>query len=54
MFIEFIPQMEPILARPVRIEDGAAVVPDVPGHGIEFDETALARYDVTSAVGGEG
>ena len=47
MFIEFIPQMEPILARTVRIEDGQAIPPQTPGHGIEFDAAALARHDIT-------
>jgi L-alanine-DL-glutamate epimerase-like enolase superfamily enzyme len=51
MFIEFIPQMEPVLAHTVRIEDGYAIAPGGPGHGIEFDPAALARYDVTA--GGE-
>jgi L-alanine-DL-glutamate epimerase-like enolase superfamily enzyme len=50
LFIEFIPQMEPVLARPVRIEDGFAIPPDRPGHGIEFDEAALGRYDITGDV----
>jgi L-alanine-DL-glutamate epimerase-like enolase superfamily enzyme len=50
MFIEFIPQMEPILARTVRIEDGYAVPSDAPGHGIEFDAAALDGYDVTAPV----
>lgn len=46
MTVEYIPQMEPILKKPVRIEDGYAVPPDAPGHGIEYDEDALARYEV--------
>lgn len=47
MFIEYIPQMEPVLARKIRIEDGHAIPPDVPGHGIEFDQHALKRYEVS-------
>jgi len=46
MMVEYVPQMEPILKRPVRIKDGYAVPPDAPGHGIEYDEDALARYEV--------
>jgi L-alanine-DL-glutamate epimerase-like enolase superfamily enzyme len=47
MFIEFIPQMEPVLAHPLRLEAGDAIPPQAPGHGIEFDPKALSRYDVT-------
>ena len=46
IFIEYIPQMEPVLKRKIKIVDGYAVPPDVPGHGIEFDEQALRRYEV--------
>ena len=44
MFIEYIPQMEPILRRKIKIVEGNAIPPDVPGHGIEFDQEALRRY----------
>ena len=47
IFIEYIPQMEPVLARKLQIVDGCAVPPDVPGHGIEFNEQALEQYEVT-------
>ena len=46
IFIEYIPQMEPVLKRKIKIVDGNAVAPEVPGHGIEFDEEALRRYEV--------
>lgn len=46
MFIEFIPQMEPILKKQLRIEDGYAIASDTPGHGIEFDDEALTRFEV--------
>jgi len=46
IFIEYIPQMEPVLKRKIKIVDGNAIPPDVPGHGIEFDEEALRRYEV--------
>lgn len=45
MFIEYIPQMEPVLRRKIRIVDGCAIPPDVPGHGIEFKDEALAHHD---------
>ena len=42
MFIEYIPQMEPILQRKIKIVEGNAIPPDVPGHGIEFKSEALS------------
>lgn len=44
VFVEYIPQMEPILKRPVLRRDGHAYPFDAPGHGIEFDEEALERF----------
>jgi L-alanine-DL-glutamate epimerase-like enolase superfamily enzyme len=46
MFVEYVPQMEPVLSRPSRIEDGAIVPPSGPGHGVEFDGAALRRFEV--------
>lgn len=46
VYVEFIPQMEPVLARKLRIESGLAHPSDVPGHGIVFDEQALGRYEL--------
>ena len=43
VFVEYIPQMEPILKRPLIRRDGYAYPFDTPGHGIEFDEEALER-----------
>lgn len=34
----------PIIAQPFEVVDGHAIVPDRPGNGIEWDETAVARY----------
>ncbi|HEY6969185.1 MAG TPA: mandelate racemase/muconate lactonizing enzyme family protein [Candidatus Angelobacter sp.] len=47
MFIEYIPQMEPVLARRLQMVDGCAVPPDLPGHGIQFKEQVLELYEVT-------
>ena len=44
--IEYVPQLEPVLKQRVRIEDGYAIPSDAPGHGIEFDEKALAKFEV--------
>jgi L-alanine-DL-glutamate epimerase-like enolase superfamily enzyme len=46
VFVEYIPQMEPILARPITRRDGYGFPFDVPGHGIAFDPDALERFTV--------
>lgn len=46
MFIEYIPQMSPILKKTVEIKDGFAIPFDAPGHGIEFDADALDKFEV--------
>lgn len=45
MFIEYIPQMESVLNRKLRLVEGKAVPPDLPGHGIEFNEEAVQHYE---------
>jgi L-alanine-DL-glutamate epimerase-like enolase superfamily enzyme len=44
VFVEYIPQMEPVLARTLPRRDGFAIPFDAPGHGIVFDRAALDRY----------
>lgn len=34
----------PILAQPLRFEAGCAIIPDLPGTGIRWDEAAVRRY----------
>jgi L-alanine-DL-glutamate epimerase-like enolase superfamily enzyme len=34
--------LERFIAEPLRIEEGFAVAPERPGHGVEFDWQALA------------
>ena len=46
MFVEYIPQMDPILKTHLQIKDGFAIPFDAPGHGIEFDAEALKKYEV--------
>jgi L-alanine-DL-glutamate epimerase-like enolase superfamily enzyme len=50
VFVEYIPQMEPILKRPVMMQDGCAIPLDTPGHGIEFDPRELDRFTVRKAM----
>jgi L-alanine-DL-glutamate epimerase-like enolase superfamily enzyme len=35
-----------LLARPLALRDGAYVLPDGPGLGVEPDEAALRRYRI--------
>jgi L-alanine-DL-glutamate epimerase-like enolase superfamily enzyme len=39
--------LDRFIAEPLRLEHGAAVAPDRPGHGIEFDWAALERLRVS-------
>jgi L-alanine-DL-glutamate epimerase-like enolase superfamily enzyme len=47
VFVEYIPQMEPLLKRPLTRRDGYGIPCDAAGHGIEFDAEALQRFTVT-------
>jgi L-alanine-DL-glutamate epimerase-like enolase superfamily enzyme len=46
IFVEYVPQMEPILKRPITIRNGYAIPPETPGHGIEFNPDALVDFTV--------
>jgi L-alanine-DL-glutamate epimerase-like enolase superfamily enzyme len=46
VFVEYIPQMEPILARALVRRDGYGLPFDAPGHGIVFDPEALERFTI--------
>jgi L-alanine-DL-glutamate epimerase-like enolase superfamily enzyme len=46
VFVEYIPQMEPVLLRPITRRGGFAIPFDAPGHGIEFNQEALERFTV--------
>jgi L-alanine-DL-glutamate epimerase-like enolase superfamily enzyme len=50
VFVEYVPQMEPVLKRPLQHRGGFAMPLDVPGHGIEFDPDALDRFAVRDAA----
>jgi L-alanine-DL-glutamate epimerase-like enolase superfamily enzyme len=52
VFVEYIPQMEPILKRPVNRRGGFGIPADSPGHGVEFDPEALERYTVRKGQAG--
>jgi len=42
-WLEYVDWAKPILAEPLRIENGSAIVPDTPGSGIAWNEAAVAR-----------
>src|SRR5438094_10171586 len=46
VFVEYVPQMEPLLARTLPRREGYGIPFDAPGHGIEFDPEALQRFTV--------
>ena len=53
VFVEYIPQMEPLLKRTLQRRDGYGIPSDAAGHGIEFDPDALERFTVRQTSGPE-
>ena len=45
-WLEYVDWANPILREPMEIVDGAAIVPDRPGTGIEWNGEAVARYRI--------
>lgn len=43
-WLEYVDWATPVLARPVEIRDGHALIPDAPGTGVSWDEAAVSRY----------
>ena len=43
-WLEYVDWANPILAEPLKVEDGHALAPDTPGIGISWDEEAVQRY----------
>ena len=44
LMLEHIPWLEPVFERPVRIEQGCALVPKEPGAGTDVRAEAIAKY----------
>lgn len=45
-FLEYVDWANAILAEPLAIVDGAAIIPDRPGSGMVWDEKAVMRYRI--------
>ncbi len=45
-WLEYVDWAAPILAEPLRIADGMAMVPDRPGSGLSWDQDAVRRYRI--------
>jgi mandelate racemase len=43
-WLEYVDWAAPVLQEPLQIRDGMAMVPDRPGTGVTWDESAVARY----------
>jgi len=43
-WLEYVDWAEPILQTPLRIDNGEAVIADVPGSGVEWNEAAIERF----------
>jgi mandelate racemase len=43
-WLEYVDWATPILQEPLEIANGQAIVPDVPGSGISWDEANVRRY----------
>ena len=43
-WLEYVDWANPILAEPLRIVDGAAIIADRPGNGLAWNDQAVARY----------
>jgi mandelate racemase len=43
-WLEYVDWADPVLREPLRIESGHAVVPDVPGSGVAWNEDNVGRY----------
>jgi mandelate racemase len=47
-FLEYMDWAEPVLAEPIAIENGRAVIPARPGNGMDWNPDAVARYRIAS------
>ena len=43
-YLEYVDWMDPLLEQPLKIQDGHALLPDRPGHGMIWDNDAVRRF----------
>jgi mandelate racemase len=43
-WLEYVDTVSPVLAEPLRVENGDAIVPTAPGAALAWDEPAVARF----------
>ena len=43
-WLEYVDWANPVLRSPLEIRDGRAIVPEVPGCGLEWDEARVSEY----------
>jgi mandelate racemase len=46
-WLEYVDWANAILAEPLRIVDGKALIPERPGNGMSWNEEAVKRYRMT-------
>ena len=46
-WLEYVDWAAPVLAEPLQIKDGHALIPDRPGSGLVWNEDAVKRYAVS-------
>ncbi len=44
LYLEYFPFLAPYVRHPLALVEGMAVVPETPGHGVEFTPQAIERY----------
>jgi L-talarate/galactarate dehydratase len=45
-YVEFYPFMDDLLVHSMSVHDGEIIVPDRPGHGVQFTEEAWKKYNI--------
>ena len=45
-WLEYVDWANPVLAEPLVIKDSMAIIPDRPGHGMQWDEASVRKYAI--------
>lgn len=46
-YLEYVDWANPVLKQPVEVKDGHVAVPERPGSGMEWDETAVKKFQIS-------